>query len=390
MSYKINLSELLSHFDNKTFDEIKNSEEINKLIKIKEKNTEQFENLFLVTACDTNSNGENYPSLVDNTYYQANGLILEKNTNKIVCACQNKLRELNSETEAKELLIKNKKCKTRVEYCEDGTIIRLYNYNNQWLTATTRCIDARDSYWSSDKTFDTMFWQTFDNNLLDKLDKNFTYIFVLLHEENRIVVKHKLNMLVYVSRIDNTTLIEDYNNIFTNVYNMKRPRFILYIDFDKIKEFYNPMKRGIIIKILDSNTNVWNSYKYDFDEYKYIKQIRGNVPEIRNRYIELYSDLNAQQQLEKYYNEYNFTFSMIKKAIVSLIHEIYKLYIESHIKHSVKIEEDHIYYRTLRQLHAQYKVTNKPIKFMDVQEKIFKMDKNIVRTLLGWEKKIIN
>ena len=197
-------------------------------------------------------------------------------------------------------------------------------------------------------------------------------------------------MLVYVSRIDNTTLIEDYNNIFTNVYNMKRPRFILYIDFDKIKEFYNPMKRGIIIKILDSNTNVWNSYKYDFDEYKYIKQIRGNVPEIRNRYIELYSDLNAQQQLEKYYNEYNFTFSMIKKAIVSLIHEIYKLYIESHIKHSVKIEEDHIYYRTLRQLHAQYKVTNKPIKFMDVQEKIFKMDKNIVRTLLGWEKKIIN
>ena len=103
MSYKINLSELLSHFDNKTFDEIKNSEEINKLIKIKEKNTEQFENLFLVTACDTNSNGENYPSLVDNTYYQANGLILEKNTNKIVCACQNKLRELNSETEAKEL-----------------------------------------------------------------------------------------------------------------------------------------------------------------------------------------------------------------------------------------------------------------------------------------------
>ena len=44
---------------------------------------DQFENLFLVTACDTNSNGENYPSLVDNTYYQANGLIWEKNTNKI-------------------------------------------------------------------------------------------------------------------------------------------------------------------------------------------------------------------------------------------------------------------------------------------------------------------
>ena len=99
------------------------------------------------------------------------------------------------------------------------TIIRLYNYNNKWSTATTRCMDAKDSFWSSNKTFDAMFWEIFDEKLIAELNTNFTYLFVLLHEENRIVVRHKLNTLVYVSKIDNTTLIEDYNNIFTNIYN---------------------------------------------------------------------------------------------------------------------------------------------------------------------------
>lgn len=312
---------------------------------------------------------------------QANGIIFEKETNKIVSMCQNKLQDLNSVEEFYDL-INNNNSKIRLEYCEDGTMMRLYNYNNVWYTATTRCIDAKTSYWTSNKNFDTLFWEIFDKSLLNTLDKNYTYVFILLHKENRIVIKHNINMLVYISRINNVSYEEDYTNIFYNVYGIRRPKTI---DFSNLTEaFSNKYKRGIIIKTLDKTINVWNIYKLDFDKYKSIKNIRGNVPELRMRYLELLTNPDDLKLFEMFYGENKYMFNFIRIAIVKMIKEVHKLYIDSHIKHSIEVKEGNMYYRTLRQLHAQYKITNKPISFEDVQNKIYSLDKNIIKKFLNW------
>ena len=270
--------------------------------------------------------------------------------------------------------------------------MRLYNYGDEWYTATTRCITARDSFWSSEKTFDEMFWEVFDRSTLETLDKSYTYLFVLLHSENRIVVKHNYNSLVFVSRIHNQTLVEDFKNVFYQAHitshqpelKIKRPKMIPSVNLNEFSNYFYHLKRGILVKLFDPETRYWIVYKLDFEQYQQTKQVRGNVPQIRMRFLELLNDSLQLTMLEKYYSEHKFMFTVIKNSLMKVTRDIHRLYVESHIKHTVKIGEDHLYYRTLRQLHAQYKTTNKPINLGDVEAKLFSLDKNVLKTFLGW------
>lgn len=406
-------AELNSFVKNKTFEELKEDCVANKIV-IKTKEGE-LSNLYLMVngyetakanEADTitkdnendneNNDNENVKENDDNKMdnknddvneqikLQCNGIIMEKNTNKVVCACQN--RFIDKSVEEMRNILGNEKVlhnnpRFRVEYCEDGTVMRLYHYNNKWYTATTKCMDARDSFWSSSKTFDEMFWETFDREYLTTLDTNHTYVFILLHSENRIVVRHNKNSLVYVSRIHNETMEEDFRNIFPFAW---RPRVIPYFNLDDIENYYWPQKRGVIIKVRDPDSH-WTMYKVDFEKYKRMKDVRGNVPNIKVRYLELLSDAGMQKDLERYFSEHKKTFDDIRKEIFGLVKTIHKLYVDSHIKHTTKVTEEHVYYRTLRQLHAQYKTTNKPICYEDVQAKLGSLDKNVLKRFLGWE-----
>lgn len=401
--FKVDVSKVLEFVKDKSYNDIvKESEEYGLCVKYS--NDERLKDLFLLAnkndneienknENNENKNDENKDELLN---YQANGIILEKQTNKVVAMCQNKLinynqDDNNSKNNISEML-QNVDLK-RMEYCEDGTIIRLYNYNDTWYTSTTRCIDATKSYWTSTKNFSDLFWDVFDKSLLATLDKTYTYVFVLLHKENRIVIRHKINMLVYISRINNETCIEDYTQQFNNVYGIRRPKKIDTRDFYKLTlsnndimgKLYNPFKRGVLIKILNKETSQLLTYKFDFKNYIDIKVIRGNVPEVRMRYLELLNDPERLHILEQNYNEYKFMFKLIKNEVFKLTKTIHQLYIDSHIKHITKVTEDNVYYKTLRQLHAQYKITNVPITFSEVQKKIYTMDKRIIKKLLMWQ-----
>ena len=366
-------------------------------------------------------------------------MILEKHSNKIVGMCQNKMVVIENENEFKDIYVQNKHKKNRMEYCEDGTSIRLYNWKGRWYTATTKCIDARSSYWSCEKSFDSMFWDIFDNGLLKQLDEKYTYLFVLLHIDNRIVIKHKKNSLIYISRIHNETYHEDFTNYFYwNKYNLdniniesevkkqeikdnmqydeemgsqmlneqkifdkydydrqlysirqiKRQIVIKDFKIENYKNIISNNKRGVLFKIYEEDSNgngKWKLYKYDFENYKIVKEVRGNVPNIKLRYIELMKTPNMLEILEKNYLEYNFMFSVIKNCINKLAKKIYGLYVESHIKHNIQVDIDNIYYQTLRQLHGQYKIQQKPITLDTVKTKLISLDKSVIYKLLEWK-----
>lgn len=325
-------------------------------------------------------------------HLQANGLILDKSSSSVVCACEPKMTDVSEEF-IKELLNDRNK-KVRFEYCEDGTVIRLYNYNDQWFTATSRCINAKDSYWTSEKTFDQLFWEVFDDKWLEHLDKTCTYVFILLHKENRIVVKHNINALLFIGRISNVSdnkhgngiLTEYYENVFRefNSPAIRRPKSLPYVDIRNFKteDYFHPMKRGLIIKVLDGN--VWKGYKIDFSEFLKLKALRGNVPHIGMRYLELLNDPVELAELQKAFWEYRNLFADIRTSLNKQIKTIHKLYIDSHVKHSTQVDESNMYFRTLKQLHAQYKATSKPITFEDVQTKLFTLDKNVLKRFLAW------
>lgn len=321
---------------------------------------------------------------LNNIQMECNGLIFEKNTNKIVCMAQNKFSDIKN----MEGLDNSK---FRMEYCEDGTVIRLYNYNGTWFTATSRCIDARKSYWSSEKTFNDMFWEIFNNSeySIDDLDSSYTYSFILIHKENRIVVNHKYNNLIYINRVNNITKEEDFTNYFYNENPRRCIRRTKQIETNNVihnplDDYYQPDKRGVIIKVYESNTNSWKLYQYDFSAYLQIKEVRGNVPLIRMRYLELLNEPEKLDLLEKHYPEYNMVFSMIKHCMTKLYKEIHNLYYQSHIKHSITVEESHKFYKTLKQLHGQFKKQHTIITLEEVIKKVNSYDTHIIKTLLGW------
>ncbi len=384
MPSKLNITQVLSFIEGKSFTDIKEVAVENGLFVKERKDLDDLYLLALDTSADTGSQLQQ----------QCNGLIFEKDTNRLICANQNRMVELTEYGQLANTLkdfgyddtiISSDNNKIRFEYCEDGTIIRLYNHNNRWYTATTRCMDARDSNWSSSKSFHDMFWETFDTMKFDadefcsKLDANFTYIFILLHPENNIVVKHKEPSAVYVCSINNTTLEEDYRNIG----DFRRSKIIPYVEPSKMKQnCHNWSKRGIICKIMTED-NYWLTYKMDFEEYSKRKLVRGNVPQIEVRYLELLDDTKKLHELEKYYPEHKFKFAVMRTSLMKLAKSIYQLYVDSHIKRNVTVEEDHIFFRSLKQLHGQYKATNKPITIKDVETKLFSYDRRLLVKLLG-------
>lgn len=310
--------------------------------------------------------------------FEANGLILEKGTNNVICMCDNKMKDFVDDC----VIFDQVKNEITMEYCEDGTVIRLYNYQGTWYTATTRCIDATKSFWSSDKTFDSMFWEIVNKeDFLPKLDINCTYMFILLHSDNRIVVQHKLNELMYLKKVNNKTFEEDYTSLSGFKSRDFLGNFTGKID-DLNTKYYNSNKRGIIIRIKNENSTV--SYKYDFEKYSQVKNIRGNVPLIRNRYLELLSNPSELELLKVYYPEHNLLFTMINHSLDNLYKNVHKLYIDSHIKHSIMVTEHHPYHHILRQLHGIYKKQNVIITLDEVKKKINSLQIYVINKLLGF------
>lgn len=307
---------------------------------------------------------------------ESNGIVLEKGTNRIVCACNKKFVDIVDDEKMVDIVEVDMDIAS-VEYCEEGTMIRLYNYEGVWYTATSRCIDARESIWSSKKSFDELFWEVFDKSLLEAMDVSYTYMFILLHTDNVIVIKHKKNELVYVSRVNNETLKEDFEYCIEHE-NIRRPQKLLNFDIKKLNTYYDQTKRGVLIR---TDKKV---YKIDFEMYNNIKLIRGNVPQLTMRYLELLPYPESLIQLEHYYPEQHFLFAVIKHQLANLVKNIYKLYRESHVKHTVLVGEGHEFYRTLKQLHAQYKTSGNFITVLDVENKVKNLDKYILKKFLKW------
>jgi hypothetical protein len=310
---------------------------------------------------------------------ECNGLILEKDTLNVICASQYDFEsEIPNDCEFLD-----------AEYCEDGTVLRLYYYNDRWCVATRKCIDARISYWSSEKSFDEMFWELFKDADLTQLNTKCTYLFILLHNENNHVVKHVKNTLVYTGCIDNEILeyvddnIVDRFKIDTLVLPQKLNLSVNDSIEDNYERYFNPFKRGVILRFKTKENNI-KYMKYDFKSFSYIKDIRGNEPSIRVRYLQLLSEPDRLQIFINYYPEHEFLFEMIYHNINTVCHSIYRIYRETHVKHYYKIDNTHLYFQTIKQLHAQFKLTNTPITVNDVFLKLKSLNPFVIKNLLGW------
>ena len=344
--------DLLQFLENKTFTEVKDiltKDPYNIIVK-------ELDNLYMLVY-DNNKSDFSY-----NFVRNCRGIILEKETNKIICYTFNKKNNINIENA------------DRIYESIDGTHIKLYYYNGEWMKSTTRCINAYKAYWHTSKSFGDLFDEC-DNGQIDydSLNKNYCYGFVICHTENRIVTPYTENKFVHVCTRDMSE--KNFPFISVNI-GIDIP---IELSKEGILEFEknNKYSEGIIVW---SNEN---HNKIKFKSYNSIKNLRTNTNNLLFEYVTNLCNGNRSIYVSEY-SENKELYSNYENMINYIVNKIHRSYMDYHVN-KVKIlgQINKMYWKHMYNLHGEYKNNNKIITKDVVRDYIISLDPPQVMYMLN-------
>lgn len=295
------------------------------------------------------------------------------------------------------------------EECIDGTMLKLYYYDNEWQLSTTRCINAQTSWWSCQKSFDTLFKETvcIDYN---RLSKDYVYTFILQHPLNQLTLLVNTPKVVHVSTRSLIDL-KEYNDV--NVYIcssdgeesnniVSKPNIIENGITKTITEWQNHLRenprgngvRGYILRKAKSDSSEDGSegedgsselrLKMDSEIFKDMSKVRGNSQTLLIRYLQLINSDGERQKLRNYYPMYREQFDMIEANLISISNVIQTEYYHKYIKKEFNRNFNPRYNQTLKQLHGQYKRTKQTTTTEVVYAKLKTYNYKVLGFILGW------
>lgn len=265
-----------------------------------------------------------------------------------------------------------------VEDFIDGTMVNVfYDKSQKKHLISTRSRIGADCYWSSDKTFSEMFYEVATQQGLNfsSFHQDICFTFVLVHPNNRIVVKHQKADLILVSarrlysdHYENLDLVEIQNEYKQNGIDVKIPIRYSFNTVEEMQEHLEQQdltKQGFVLKHKNMRTKIRNS------KYAHVKSMKSNTPFLINTYLELRKKRKVDQFL-KHFEEYKDIFREFQEEIHSITYEIYNWYVNCHKIRQYNVKEIPYQYKPhCRNLHNMYKKSvenknKKPIKLNDV------------------------
>lgn len=143
-----------------------------------------------------------YPKLFNLKY----GSVMSDKANPLVRACRGAVVERNNKGHYKLVAyafdrffnVGEANCheldwsRTKVYEKYDGSLIKLFNHNGDWIVSTSGSVAGRSDVGSTGRPFAELFWLVFDQVGYSRewLDENLCYVFELCHKDNRIVVEY--------------------------------------------------------------------------------------------------------------------------------------------------------------------------------------------------------
>ena len=336
-------------------------EETKKILENKKLLIKEYDNLFIVkydkTMCDMN----------DPDVKKCRGIILEKNTNKLICVPPPKAEKI-------EIFNNVPIEKTIYEEFIEGTMINIFKYDGKVYMATRSCIDALCHFYSN-KTFNALFSEVIELSKFDSMDDNMNLSFVLQHPENTIITQYEKPeiTLVYGVTIDGENVV-NYNlhDLKQNLkdkdkdLDFKIPIQHIVNSHIEVYDILNGMKHnepGVILKNLESNylrSKIWNQH------YSHVRKLKGNSSNKKYMFLELRKN-NSVKEYIKYFPDDSDIFEIYRLELYDTTNKLFNFYQNWKVRKNS--EGQHIYkkvteidyeYRPLCiDLHEDFKQTKK-------------------------------
>jgi hypothetical protein len=258
--------------------------------------------------------------------------------------------ERNNKAEIDDLL-NNNLC--RIYDAFEGTLLRLFCFNNKWYISTNRKLDAYKSKWGCQTSFGDLFIQalkyeitvseTFRNfigisiyedlsqddimtKFLNILNPEKQYMLFLLSTQNRIVCQYDHPKFLHVGTFFNGNLLLGYENI-----GLDSPKQHFFENIDQMYHYINNVDFSLLQGVIVFAPNN-KQYKIFNQNYIDLYNIRGNEASIKFRYLQIRNDPIKKNILRKLYPEWCATFDMYDNCIQKICNNILQGYINRYIR----------------------------------------------------------
>lgn len=241
-------------------------------------------------------------SQIDSDFYnpivkECRGIILEDHTYKPVCVPFYKFGNYG-EGYVDTIDWNTAKVQEKV----DGSLIKVWYYDNEWHISTNGTIDAKDAVLMSDvseyKTFYDLFLKATNNCglIIQTLNKNYTYMFELTSPYNRVVVPYQDIAIRHIGTRDNKSLEE--LNIDIRV---DKPKSYNFTSLDQCISMAKELPfsdEGYVV--VDNN---WHRIKIKSPAYVAAHHLKNNGIVTKERIVEMIRQ-NEEEEFLNYYPEY--------------------------------------------------------------------------------------
>lgn len=291
------------------------------------------------------------------------GVVIDSNTNKVLCLPPIKSFNINKDTNIdtqNELIYQS---------LIDGTMINMFYYNNEWLISTRSEIGGYNK-WNNKKSFREMFDEC-SNLDYDSLNKNMSYSFVMKHIENRNVSPIFNNELILVE------VYQYINNdiILLNYKDYPEINCIINDSYNNENEFLNFFQSPVIPYYIKGYTIKCGPYRYKWINpyYEEVNNLKINMNNNLLNYIELRRNGNLKKYL-RYYPEHNHLFNNYKEKIHDLSNDLFTVYKNVFVHKSMNKNEIPYHLNPLvYDIHKKYLNTKVPTNWDSIKDYIHTM-----------------
>lgn len=231
----------------------------------------------------------------------------------------------------------------------EGTLLRVWNYNETWHVSTHRKFYADKSFWGCNESHLTLFKKHLHNtlevkgenddstmeNFLSSLDANLVYTFLVKSEENRIVCKGGSNVYFVgaFNKLDNFKFLQSSSEQFSTI-SLPRPQKLELNSLDDILSYVDLVdpfiRQGVMIYTVYENGEL-NCLKILSPKYEDLFSLRGNVSNLDHRYLQFYGS-EETESLKELYPEKAERFDEFDKKLNEICLNMYTGYMNRYVK----------------------------------------------------------